>query len=359
MNIGLVTLTPNINYGGTLQCFALYSYLKQQGHSVTLLNITPELKKTKKIIISLLENLPFIDIKNIKNIKLQKKFHSNWIESNIPDKSKELRTLEDINNIIEQYDFDAIIVGSDQVWRWEYINNPIYKAYFLNFKTKKKIKKISYAASFGKGEWENNNNILEISSFLADFNAISVREKSGIRICQKTFNLDMPIVHTLDPTLLINKSIYNKFIKKIDTPFVLSYILDQNDQLDDLIKEFKNIDIIDIYKNKKLLSINEWLSLFNNSKYIITDSFHGMVFSIIFNKNFTVIINEKRGADRFLSLLKELGLMDRIIYSTTISNKEKLIENIKKPIDYEVINNKLLELKVKSENFILSALNDE
>ena len=221
--------------------------------------------------------------------------------------------------------FDVVIVGSDQVWRKQYINDQYYTSYFLDFVDSKKTKKIAYAASFGKDAWEGDDDIHVISQLLKDFTAISVREKSGISICKNRFNIEN-IEHVLDPTLLFNKDFYlSQIISKYDTSSIKSggfvtYVLDEEEKKKNIIefvKEKTNLQNIHNLKgfktSNKIYSVPEWLFSFASADFIVTDSFHGMIFSIIFEKEFIVIGNKSRGLERFYSLLNLLGLKERLI----------------------------------------------
>lgn len=369
LKIGILTLPIADNYGGILQAIALYRYLHNQEHDVILINKMNYLEMWKKIIVLLLEKIPIHNFKNIKtNYKKRllweqrKKFNKNFIETEIFKISPNLYTREELSRYVKKNCLDAVIVGSDQVWRKTYINDKYYKSYFLDFVDSKKTKKIAYAASFGKDHWEGKNDIEDISRLLLDFTAISTREKSGVDICKNNFGFDNA-KHVLDPTMLINKEFYkDEIISKYDTSIVLkggllTYVLDEEDEKKDIIdfvKENLKIDKVHHLKGFNSLDIiytvPEWLASFSNADFIVTDSFHGMVFSIIFEKDFVVIGNENRGMDRFTSLLSLLGLKDRFI----LDNKINFM--LKQNIDYKKVK-LILEKEIeKSKEFLMEAL---
>ncbi len=250
----------------------------------------------------------------------------------------------------------------------EYIKE-MYREYFLGFADNKRVKKISYAASFGSEVWDcSEKHTIEIRHLLSDFTSVSVREKSAINICKKHFNIHAEQV--IDPTLLLDKDDYLKLISgyKIsdNKNKLLSYILDldasknriinklsnslQLDTLSVCAKEYFNIKkFYRIYKSIHP-SVEEWLSGFSNCNYVITDSYHGVIFSLIFNKQFIAIGNEKRGIDRFISLLGPLNLEHRLICSVDDLSRELMIDKI----NYTEVN-KLIEIyKDKSKDFLLS-----
>ena len=233
---------------------------------------------------------------------------------------------------LEPYCFDAYIVGSDQVWR------PIYSYgisnYFLDFTVGKDVKRIAYSASFGTDQWEFTTEQTAVCSELAkQFDAISVREDSGVGLCRKYLNIDA--VQMPDPTLLLDKNDYLEIIKN-DCPEnshsggIFTYILDDSEIKRSIVQkvssklklnsfsvmpqaQFKNVGRKGIEKCI-YPPVAEWLQGFADADFVVTDSFHGTVFSIIFNKPFISIANGKRGTSRFTSLLKTFGLEDRLIY---------------------------------------------
>lgn len=372
MKIGILTLPIAENYGGILQAVALYRYLYNQGHDVVLIYKETEPKIFKEIIKQILSKIPFHNFKGIKTTNNQKawrerkKFHRPFIEKEIFKISENLYTKQDLEKFANKENFDAIIVGSDQVWRKAYIDDKYYKSYFLDFVDSKKTKKIAYAASFGKDYWEGQNDIEDISKLLHDFKAISTREKSGIDICKNSFDYE-DAKHVLDPTLLTNKEFYkNEIILKYDTSRVskgglLTYVLDEDNEKKEIINFVKeklhiiNINHLKGFNSfKTIYSIPEWLASFSNADFVVTDSFHGMVFSIIFEKNFVVIGNKTRGIDRFLSLLSLLELEDRLIFN--LSDKEKLKFEC---IDYSKVKFILEKEKKKSVEFLLKNLRYE
>lgn len=238
MKIGILTLPIAENYGGILQAIALYRLLHKQGHDVTLIykEDTPFL--WKEIIKSMFRKIPFYDINNFKakyhneqERQKRKSFHRSFVEQEIFKISEDLYTKKELENFAKKEKFDAVIVGSDQVWRGLHITNWKYnKSYFLDF-VSKNTKKIAYAASFGTGHWEGKED-KDISKLLEEFTAVSVREASGVEICRNTFGY-ISAEHVLDPTMLMSKEFYKKeLIQKYDTSKIqkgglLTYVLDE------------------------------------------------------------------------------------------------------------------------------------
>jgi hypothetical protein len=237
------------------------------------------------------------------------------------------------------------------------------------------VKKIAYAASFGVNEWEfTPTQTKKCSTLTKQFNAISVREESAVNLCKKYLNISA--IQVLDPTLLLEKEDYIHLIEKDNIPekknLLFSYILDVSDEKTTFIHKIAeklNLEqvsgmpsnSIHLKKSKKDLSdcifpmVTEWLAGFRDAKFIITDSFHGMVFSIIFNKPFIVYGNVKRGMERFNSLLNELNLKNRLIHNIQDLNGFGFGE-LSDNIDWIRVNNKMEEMKRESLRFLISAL---
>lgn len=374
LKIGILTLPIAENYGGILQAVALYRLLHNQGHDVVLLYKQSATTQVlwKKIVKEILLNIPFQDFKNLKANKklneereIRKKLHRPFVEEEIFKISPDLYTKNDLANFAKQEKIDVIVVGSDQVWRKQYINDKYYKSYFLDFVDGTKTKKIAYAASFGKDIWEGENDSQEIAKCLADFIAVSTRELSGVSICKDRFAYSNA-KHVLDPTMLIGKDVYLDMISKYDVSNIskcelVTYVLDEADEKKEIIEFVQKR--IDAQNTKHLKGFNptnttytvpQWVASFANTDTVVTDSFHGMVFSIIFEKNFVVIGNHSRGLDRFVSLLGLLGLEDRLVFDVKdLEGKEF------GSVNYIRVNEILEDERNRSFEFLMGALNDK
>lgn len=366
MKIGILTLPIAENYGGIIQAVALYQYLSQQGHDVTLIYKGHKKNPLKEFIKTTLRMIPCHNLFNVKttaklNAGLQERIllHKDFIHQEIPNISPNLITTEELKAYAHAEKFDAVIVGSDQVWRKAYINDPYYLSYFLNF-VPENTKKIAYAASFGTNDWEGHGDEITIHNLLKEFSGISVREASGIDICKRRFNINNA-EHVLDPTLLMDKSFYLDMIQKYDLSKISSkkmvtYVLDEEPRKKEIIQAYQNqLNISDnetlhlkgFGDSNHIHSVPEWLSAIANADFVITDSFHGMVFSIIFEKQFVVIGNEGRGLERFSSLLSSLNLENSLINSMELQLPVQ---------DSCETNSKLEILNSLSKRFLNSAL---
>lgn len=375
--IAILTQPLKSNYGGIIQNYALQNVLKKNGYSVITVDrdykeyswLRLNINLLKRKIINLLNGNKLFIISN-KNKSYIFSSSTNFIDENI-NRTKKIRSTTDLKKHFEQNKYDGVIVGSDQVWRPMY--SPNIHNYFFDFLLDNKlIKKISYAASFGTDKWEFTNELTaSCKELIKQFDLITVREKSAINLIKEKFNRDVQFV--LDPTLLIDKQEYINLInqKNNNRNFrgIYTYVLDRNLEKNNIINKIeKDLNLSSFFCQPKCSISNpiskniddykyppmaEWLNGFHKADFVITDSFHGTVFSIIFNKPFITIVNKERGASRFESLLSELDLMDRLIYNYS----EKQIENIlSTSINFEKVNSKIQNLKLISLEFLLKEL---
>lgn len=374
MKIGIITQPLAINYGGLLQNFALQKVLTGCGHKVYTINkdTTPHIYNnkwsvkaifyTKQIIKKMLGRRYTPSYKQFMAIRGE---CQRFIKENIAI-TEAYNTQQELSEITNKYGFEVYIAGSDQIWRPIYSKN-IFND-FLDFcQEKKNIKRIAYAASFGVDSWEFTDEQTERCSQLAKlFNAVSVREYSGIELCKEHLGVEATIV--LDPTLLLEKEEYIKLIEQHKEEKsqgeLFCYILDKNKKVQNAInsmeqklslKSFQvkakktghSISPDDNIEDYIIPSPTKWLRAFMDAKMVFTDSFHGCVFSIIFNKPFWVIGNKERGNARFESLLKLFDLESRRVDINDIYNID-----LRKEIDWNIVNRIKKEWQTKSFEFL-------
>lgn len=379
MDISVLTFPLSNNYGCLLQAYALQTTLEQMGHNVVILDKRDwrvdsfcgwcmrllknvflyyflrkkEVSTPSDIVLNQKKNVDIIscDIKKFVNSKLHlsSRFYFFFI----------------YKFRVESYS-DAYVVGSDQVWRYTFFKNNITN-YFFNFVLKDKIR-IAYAASFGVDKWEYSNaDTMKCRRLLEKFNGVSVREDSGVELCKEYFQIDA--LHVLDPTFLILKDVYNKMFNLSTSKkeaALMTYILDENSQKLDIISYISNYLSLKVETNMPqplnkqtlnnidecvYLSVDLWLQNMSNAEFIVTDSFHGCVFSIIFNRPFVVIDNQKRGSTRIVSLLRMFNLMERMV-----SSIDKLSLVIDKEIDWSYVNQNILIQRERALMFLKNSL---
>jgi hypothetical protein len=371
MKILILTQPLHNNYGGILQAYALQTVLKRMGHDVVT-----DSKPYKNT--SIVRRIAGVCKRIIFKYVLKKDIGTSVFFPFLTFKIFNRHILRFIKENISTIDFfkggkrpkkrtikayDVIIVGSDQVWRKRYSN---VSAHLLDFTKGMDIKRIAYAASFGTDDLsEYTPELIEHTAKLAEqFDAISVREDSGVVLCKKYWNVEA--VHLLDPTLLLNRSDYIQLVMQDKTNISQSqgnlfvYILDQTAEKQQIVNEISSTLHLSAFEilpentsalkdlkelNKYIFPpVTQWLQSFIDAEFIITDSFHGTVFSIIFNKPFIVIGNKKRGLARLFSLLKAFNLENHLISSSN--------EIILNKIEWNNIKNTIFDKRKESIRFL-------
>ena len=322
MRIAILTLPLHVNFGGILQCYALQTVLERMGHEVSVLNtdfVNVDYKTRIRLFIKRLVKTCIGKESKFYGWKTEREITQKYTQVFIR-KHIHLLNVQDLS-LLKEDDFDAIVVGSDQIWRPMYYQ-PIANAYLKFAKDWTSIKRIAYATSFGTDKWEyTHEETQECASLVKLFDAVSVRENSAVDLCRKY--LEVEAVQVLDPTLLLSKEDYLKLIdqsKLKKNEGVFTYFLDVTSSKMDLANRIAkerglklyqfnnpNVDCLSLHFEKRIQQpIEEWIAGFRDASFVVTDSFHGCVFSIIFNKPFVVIGNEERGIARLKSLLSML-----------------------------------------------------
>lgn len=372
MKIGILTLSLHqTNYGGLLQAYAMEHMLESLGHEVYVIvpkdYIRPPLwtmpfRYAKRILMNIFGKRTPIFIEHETMIRRK--------EGPILQQNTEIFVRNYIKTInykkysnVKEGEFDAFIVGSDQVWRPIY--SPFIRDMYLKFTDNWKVKRIAYAASFGTDKWEYSKFLsIECRKLVKKFDAVSVREDSGVILCKEKFNI--LAMHVLDPTLLLDVNDYLHLIEISKIPQnngnLHYYILDETSdkyRLINIIAKEKGLTPFSVLcptdRKKYSLSdriqppVEKWLRAFYDAKFIITDSFHACVFSIIFNKQFIVYANTSRGVSRYQSLLRMFGIENRLVRN---SSDYSTIPDI----NYDDVNLLLKKYKKDSIRFITEAL---
>lgn len=378
--IAIIThYTNSLNYGGLLQAFALVFKLEQLGYVADQIQLgersQEDLKKnifmkakehgTSYALLLIVEHIKSLILKI--NIDLSKtiQIFCNYRES-IPHTSK---IDEDKLSVLNKY-YDIFIAGSDQIWHPKWTK----KAFFLNFVDSNKIK-LAYAASIGRYDFSSYE-VNFLKKFIQTFDYVSVREKSASLFLKKTVNFES--VQVLDPTMLLTKQEWEKQEEFIEHPnkYIFCYLLEYSSKRLKFIRNLSKILKLPIIapvhaaQKKSYASVNdkmyleyavgpkEWVFLLHNAEYVITDSFHGTVFSIIFQKNFWHILRKAyfitgNMNSRVYSLLHDFLLEDRFINIDEKINKQKVTS----PIVYEKIERILVQERKHSLEYLITGLN--
>lgn len=361
----VATILKVCNYGTALQVYATQTILQKLGFNVEILNYKQKRLENNKLLFksdkakTTIKNRIYrilsIIYRMIPNIIIKNKFEK-FLTQYINLTPKECTSFEEVND--NYINADAYITGSDQVWNSNY-NEGIDKVYYLDF-VPNNVKKISYAASIGMDNFKEEEKE-NIQMLLKKYNSISVRElsaKSAIK------NLGLKVQVVLDPTLLIPRqewiNISNKKVN--EEKYLLLYILGRDKTLLKYAQEIakgRNLKIVKVgldfihskivNKSYSYATPNDFISLFINASYIITNSFHGIAFAINFNKQF-IAIPPKSYQTRLNSILSLFDLEDRMIVNQKLINL--------KDIDYGQVNQKLDKMRNSSINFLRKSLGE-
>ena len=289
-----------------------------------------------------------------------------------PKKKPDNKTRRFVNHFYEQsmlyriddygrfnYHCESFVLGSDQLWNWWSNRDVGTYHFFLDF-ADNDHKKIAYSTSFGHDSaYYPEDMRLKVSYLLQRFDAVSVREAGGVTVCKRDFDRDA--VQTVDPVFLCSMEDYEKAIAlsnvEITEDYLLAYILNPTEEKMEAVRHAAGemnlpykviLDGQDDFEKLKAqandpnvlenVEIADWLKYFKHASHVITDSFHGFCYSIIFERNMSVFPNKLRGLSRFESISKLAGLEDRLFYS-----KEEMIQKAPwlTPVDYDQVHEKM------------------
>lgn len=345
MKIGIITFHNAKNYGASLQAYALRKALNTKFQAdAEIINYRPNvIEKTfkifnfvsPKILLKSIALAPMTIKKYNRFSKFSKLYHNLSKKTYYTEQE-----LKDIEN------YDVCITGSDQVWNTR-VTEGLLDSYTLNFIENPDIIKISYAASIGNSSIEKQYEE-EYREKIEKIDAISVREETAKEVLKKV--VDKPIDVVLDPTLLLTEKEWNEIatLPNKNKKYILVYCLEENKELNEIVSYMAKklgLEIVTFAIKNKYGSATtsayasgprEFLGLFKNAEYIITNSFHGTTFSIIFHKKFYTVPHSARGS-RMIDLLNKLDLSDRIVH-----NKEEIEQKeVNAIIDYRKVDEKI------------------
>ena len=361
--IALITQHQVFNYGSVLQTYATQKILEKNGFYVEIVDYISERWSNKKI---------FWDINYENKRAIKKVLYKIFrlpivILRKVQFRSFVKRRL----NLTQKYDVygdlvnnppktDIYMVGSDQCWNSFY--NGVDRAYYLQFGDKNKPR-VSFSTSMGKEEFTKTEE-KEIKNYLKDFSLISVREKVSIPLLEKITN--KPIYNIIDPTLQLSAEEWNKIANSkriIKEEYVLLFVLYDEDlnastyarkladeknlkvvELSWQIKKKPGVDILMSHKRPE-----DFLALIRDAKYIVTNSFHGLAFSVIYNKEF-IIVARSQFNNRIENLLNIVNLKNRLVrdsFDVAIFNDK---------IDYLKVN-EIIKKEIRESNKFIEKIN--
>ncbi|PWR21546.1 polysaccharide pyruvyl transferase family protein [Zavarzinia compransoris] len=354
MKIGILTFHCAHNHGAVLQAYALQNFLSENGYQVEIIDYRPDYLiypyepfAAYKNLRSLIGGVILFPQRFIKHKRFEKFINNNLV----------LSSIKYFNGAFKK-EYDFFVLGSDQIWNSTITNgDPVF---FGNFDRREESKIIAYAASM---EVDREDDSVELSTHqteLQKFSSIGVREDILQDKIQKLAYCEVRTV--LDPTLLVDSSVFNNIISRTqDEKYILVYqvkkdtwarklstFISKKINIPKIIFSASSIEKADLFNKYAAISPQKFLGLFSGTDYVVTTSFHGVAFSIIFRKQFVCIVNKERGNYRISSLLKKLGLIDRMIYAGSLPPK-----NV---IDYDVVYKILEQERLVSSNFLLNSL---
>ncbi len=384
MRIGIVTYwSSSSNYGQLLQCYALQSYLKKKGHLAYLIKYKPVTHR-KSLKNRILEYNLFDFFKKTLRLLYHKKECNAHLESLLEQKNinlDKIRAFPDFRYCyIDSYNYvyqsiddlrknpppaDVYICGSDQVWNNSLLDENS-KGWFLDF-GEKKIVRIAFSVSVGREYRKEELSIFK--ELLESFDAIGVREESVKKQCGFVGYKKVEV--TMDPTLLLSAEDY-KLIMKVETvmhPYLFVYVLNvysgaefYSDQIMSYVGrtglDLKSVSASGYIQARNVFpenenlypTIPEWLTLISQSTAVMTSSFHGVVFSVLFHRPFLAVLLKnqyKVGNDRILNLLESIGLSSRIF-----DPQKDICPQMISTIDWSAVDTRLSLLKADSYSFL-------
>ena len=349
MKVGVITFHWATNYGAVLQSYALVKHLNNLGYEAEDINYVPRRIKLR---------LRFFDLylRRFNNIRRESKFKS-FRKKFLKVSKKTYKNNNSLHKITNEY--DAVITGSDQIWNESFLTTAEKKptlSYFLDFVPENVIR-MSYAASFGTNTLTQAHKTFALNE-LEQFDAISVREQNAVDMLKAQ---GINAVTVCDPTLLIDVGEYEciaqeaKDKSKVE---LFNFMLRQGRESTD-----KTLDYVlnEALKGKTnlgqgIMPVEDWVWKIKNSDFVVTDSFHCMVFALLYHKPF-IAVNDKNCSmnARINTLAQRMGVTERVIDSFDAKRIDQLIENT--AIDWEFVDNAKNEWACESTEFIKNSLN--
>lgn len=359
MKIGIFTFHCVMNYGAVLQAYGLQEYLKALGHDVFIIDYRPKYLLNPY---NIFNRVPLAG-SPISRLKILIKYvflipirlYRNYLFKYFVHKQLCVYKL-DLNLI--QSDFDAFVFGSDQIWNAD-ITDGGDKIYYGCFNASENKALIAYSASSGSINCIRGNNKQLLEFALSRFQSISVREKELSNYIKGLFDVTVDV--TCDPVILSGVSVFNRIAKKArrKRPYLLLFQVSRRGDVEQFAHKIAsrlNLELINLVSGymfvngifRKNISPELFLGYLKEAAYIVTTSFHGTAFSILFHKSFTTVSQNETIDERSLSLLRDVGLINRM---SAVNLQPDLSE-----INYDMVDDKIVKLRNVSNDYLLSAL---
>lgn len=363
MKIGILTYHRAENYGALLQAYAMMTYLCSLGHDVSFVDYWPKyhsdyfrifswkefLKRSRNGKILMIINT-ILPTKHIRKYRFQRFMHEKLHLSKNP-------LYSGTDDITEKY--DVVIYGSDQIWRKQSLGGVGFDKWYYGSKNVSADKKIVYAGSMGRvGSSTSDDDY--VKRMMSNFDIISVRE-SDLQVYLRRLAIESELV--IDPVFLLKKEQWCdiKMSSHIRYHYILFYNLLNNNESESFAKKLgtlKNLPVIELNKRiiprkgyKRRASVEEFIQLINDADVIVSNSFHGVAFSLIFHKEFYAIGMGER-SNRVISLLECAGLVDRYLQENVDIANFKLL----KDIDYQEVDDRLNKYLESSRTYLKNSI---
>lgn len=326
MKTAIITLPLHTNYGGLLQAYALKTALESLGNEVTVVDLKDKMPlpvwyKAPFIYASrALKKMlgPSSGIEVFRELNYRRAFPARSVHTGeFVDRLIAPRLVSSYRDL-KVGEYDAFVVGSDQVWRPRYFGK--IEDAFLKFTAGWPVKRVAYAASFGTDQLEYDHQTLQMcSDLLAGFDAVSVREDVAVGMCEEWFGYE-GAEHVLDPVMLLDAEVYRALGAESSehscSGKIMTYFLDPSREKEcvvDYIARISGKEVAQTPVDRIVPPVEQWIAGFCDADYVVTDSFHGCVLSILLHKKFVAVGNSLRGMARMNSLMSMFGLDGRLV----------------------------------------------
>ncbi|QBG45959.1 polysaccharide pyruvyl transferase family protein [Verrucomicrobia bacterium S94] len=358
-------INGNLNYGATLQAFALARVVAEMGFPVQLIDYIPEPLPANDIFRSVYRRIFRWKVsRRIPGAK--RKGFEEFLRTHGYLSRNRYASLEALR--ANPPEADIYLAGSDQIWNTQIFHGELYRAYFLDFGDPKA--RISYASSFGSANNEKKYDV-EIGNLLSEFSHLAVRESSGAEIVKRLLPGTQRVETVIDPTLLLED--YTPFVRSVDVQgCLLAYLFHPSEtEVDALKKTARNLGLIPavisdvssaVFEGCRIIPCNspaEWLGAFRGASAVVTNSFHGTVFSILFEKPFVSLLSDEQGVanrnTRVLNLASKLGVEPQLLNQY---DPELWTGRLQAPINWETVRSLLIEERSRSKEYLVRALTE-
>lgn len=361
MKIGVLTFHRPYNYGALLQALATQEIIHQNWGETEIVDYRHSRIESERSYFRKVESRKFMTVfGDLRYFLIERKRHISFdhYREKVLNLSAKCESTGEVQSILNGY--DVIVIGSDLVWNWELDEN-LNDVFFCEFDSQISKRIVSYASSIGSDYIPEEYREL-YGKKLKKFYAVSVREETALRLLQPVVDKEIKVV--LDPTLLLNRDTWNLYKEEysgLPQKYICAYILEHTEDAIEIVETIAGqMKLPVVYFNKKNrfacngqsaynANPGQFLYIVENASIVITNSFHGTVFSILYNKEFICIPHTTRGS-RMKDLLSKIELSNRL------TGKKADLSESRSVIDYERVNYLLDMLRQESIHYLECAI---